>query len=183
MAHRASLIFGLSVLALLGASCAQRAAPAPATPAESPGYAAPPAPQGYEQPTAQPATPPTSTTETQPKTGSLDKDHETIFSTVEEAQAALDRAREELEGLTAVAKKPQTSGPGATPPPAKASDTPLARSDSRCANACRAFASLKRAADGVCRLTGESDARCTKARTIVKQNELRVASCSCEDPN
>jgi hypothetical protein len=182
MAPRASSIVGLFVLALFGASCARRAAPAPATPAESPGYGTPSQQPGYPEP-AQPSAPPMPTTESQPKSSSLPKDEDAAFSSVEEAQAALDRAREELDGMSAVAKKPQASGPGATTPPAKASEAPLAGADSRCANACRAFASLKRAADGVCRLTDETDARCTKARAIVKQNEPRVAACSCQEPS
>lgn len=48
-----------------------------------------------------------------------------------------------------------------------------------CELACRALASMKRAADAVCRLAGEADPRCTDARRRVSESETRVAACSC----
>ncbi len=41
--------------------------------------------------------------------------------------------------------------------------------ESRCATACKAFASLKRAADAVCRLAGDDDARCDHAKKLVER--------------
>jgi hypothetical protein len=56
----------------------------------------------------------------------------------------------------------------------------LTQGDPRCERACKAFSSLRRAADGVCRLAGDGDARCVRARGIVKDNEARVATCKCD---
>lgn len=53
-------------------------------------------------------------------------------------------------------------------------------SESPCAVACRALTSMKRAADAVCRLAGEGDARCADARKRVSESATRVASCACE---
>ncbi len=57
----------------------------------------------------------------------------------------------------------------------------LATGDKRCDEACLAFASLKRAADAICRLAGDSDARCTRAKRIVDDNETKLKACSCEE--
>ncbi|MBI4953731.1 MAG: hypothetical protein HY908_17030 [Myxococcales bacterium] len=52
-----------------------------------------------------------------------------------------------------------------------------------CAIACAALGSMRRAAAGLCELTGELDARCTEARGKLATNERRVseAGCRCED--
>jgi hypothetical protein len=146
-------------------------------PTSAPGYQQTPTPQPGALPETQPAT--------EPRTG-LDKDEDEVFASVEDAQSALARAQAELDGLTLSAparRRPATASAGASTPPApKASEAPLTKADTRCESACKAFASLRRAADGVCRLTSESDARCTKARAIVKQSESRVAACGCQEP-
>lgn len=49
-----------------------------------------------------------------------------------------------------------------------------------CATACRALASMQRAASHLCGLTGESDDRCSTARDRVHRAEARVtATCGC----
>ncbi|MBK8257650.1 MAG: hypothetical protein IPK82_33890 [Polyangiaceae bacterium] len=49
-----------------------------------------------------------------------------------------------------------------------------------CFSACRALASMERAANHLCGLAGESDSMCTNARDRVKNASARVsASCSC----
>lgn len=48
-----------------------------------------------------------------------------------------------------------------------------------CQTACRAFASMQRAAESVCRLAGESDARCDGAKKRVENAKARVAHCGC----
>ncbi len=59
--------------------------------------------------------------------------------------------------------------------------TPLAAEDSRCEAACTAFASLKRAAAGICRITGDDDERCTDAQKRVAHHQAKLASCACRD--
>ncbi|MEZ4229936.1 MAG: hypothetical protein R3B89_12240 [Polyangiaceae bacterium] len=61
-----------------------------------------------------------------------------------------------------------------------AAATALSEGDGRCTRACQAFASLQRAADGICRLAGDTDQRCTKARGRVKEHAARLQACSCE---
>ncbi|MCA9645198.1 MAG: hypothetical protein H6718_10010 [Polyangiaceae bacterium] len=58
--------------------------------------------------------------------------------------------------------------------------TALSDSDARCERACRAFASLERAAEGVCRLAGESDDKCSHARARVKVHSERLKACDCK---
>ncbi|MBX3183567.1 MAG: hypothetical protein KIT72_05545 [Polyangiaceae bacterium] len=59
--------------------------------------------------------------------------------------------------------------------------TPLAADDARCEAACAAFASLKRAAAGICRITGEDDERCTDAHKRVAHHQAKLARCACRD--
>lgn len=48
-----------------------------------------------------------------------------------------------------------------------------------CQTACRAFASMQRAADSVCRLAGDADERCASAKKRVENAKARVAHCGC----
>ncbi|MEZ4219407.1 MAG: hypothetical protein R3B13_00670 [Polyangiaceae bacterium] len=91
------------------------------------------------------------------------KGRESELSTLPEAEAALDEAAKRLEKLLGGMK-------------AEA----LATGDKRCDEACLAFASLRRAADAICRLAGDSDARCSRAKKIVDDNESKVKACTCE---
>lgn len=49
-----------------------------------------------------------------------------------------------------------------------------------CLTPCKAFASLVRAKDAVCRLDEPNGARCRRAESIVREAESRIASCACE---
>jgi hypothetical protein len=92
------------------------------------------------------------------------------LNTIAEAQAALEHANRELVALYTPAAGKEKAG--------AASENGLSESQ-RCDIACKAFASLERAADAVCRLAGERDARCKHARHLVDVNRERVASCNC----
>lgn len=132
-------------------------------------------------------------------------------ATLEEAEAALARAQSELDaalGPLAFATPPSTAdqSSGAAPPPAAApkagapaEERPAPSRPSRaeseasrpeaaskkeasdCALACRAFQSLNRAVDAVCRLDSGGE-RCSRARRVASEAEARVASCSCPAP-
>lgn len=117
--------------------------------------APPPATGGLPSGGAQPATPADKNALDQP----------VDYKTVEEAEKALTGAKTDLDKLLTKA------GGGADR---------LSTGDSRCESACKAFSSMKRAGDAVCRLAGDSDPRCKKARTLVKGSESRVAVCKCE---
>lgn len=85
------------------------------------------------------------------------------FASLSEAEAALSSAEQQLERLYVVSGKASQ----------------LAEGDDRCVRACGAFSSLERAAAGVCRLAGDSDPRCAKARSRVHHHKSKVAACSC----
>jgi hypothetical protein len=112
------------------------------------------------------------------------------------ALAEFERAKAELEGALRQSSNTASGGaaPGTAPAPARPRASNPARaeaeapkdrtekkaaSETSCQLACRAFASLERAADSVCRLAGPGDGRCTRAREIVTANTPRVASCGC----
>jgi len=105
------------------------------------------------------------------------------FSSVSDAEAALVRANQQLVALYTPAKAAQMAGGAAASRTKPAARTSAAADDkeSRCDTACKAFASLKRAADAVCRLAGDDDARCDHARKLVDENGRRVAQCGCRD--
>lgn len=139
-------------------------------PAQAPGEPPPPVPpasQPQQQQQGYPSTPAT-------PGNVLRGEHGDDFASVEDAERELERARRELVSVVSDKKNRE--------PKASEQPAPLANGDSECGNACKAFASLRRAANGVCRLTNEGDARCVRARSVVKENETRVAACGCEPP-
>jgi hypothetical protein len=125
-------------------------------------------------------------------------DEAPAFSTLEEAQAAFARAEQDL--LTLQGGGPSGAGAPAAAPPAtapaeteraaeseaEAAPAPEPKDDkgaaTGCSGLCRAFGSLSRAADAICRLAGEADERCTRARSSVRSNFQRVSVCRCPPP-
>jgi len=111
-------------------------------------------------------------------------------ATIEEAEAALRRAQAELSSAlgepVAFAQPPP---PASQPAPAEAAgardrsmEAEKKADGPNCGLACRAFTSLSRAAQAVCRLDGDGGERCSRARQAVSDAEARVASCSCTRP-
>jgi hypothetical protein len=101
-------------------------------------------------------------------------------TTIEEAQAQLERARAQLPGPPSFGSTTATTGASAESAPAGGA-TPTTESPppSRCGNACGAMSSMRRAVDAICRMAGETDARCTDARRTLKDSETKVAGCGC----
>lgn len=122
---------------------------------------------------------------------------------IEGALAEIDRAESELAlALGGFAQPPPAGAPeaeraappppmGGTPPPAATSPAPAERRDTDdaatqlgapagppepCRSACRALASMRRATDHLCGLTGEGDTRCSGARERVSRASERVRS-------
>jgi len=62
---------------------------------------------------------------------------------------------------------------------AAAEERPRAKEVSACETACKAFSSLTRASDAVCRLDSDGGQRCERARKIREDASRRVASCGC----
>lgn len=124
-------------------------------------------------------------------------------TTVEEAQAQLDRSRADIEsamgpqggtpGAAGAATPSQPSAPptpsltqaapltSPPPPPAEAlsSESQSSSGASACVTACRAIASMRRAVSAICRMAGSQDARCVDARKTLSDDEARVAPCGC----
>lgn len=104
--------------------------------------------------------------------------------TVEEAQEQIARAKEALEGggrPPAAAKATTEEAVRAAPaPPQSAASGREERPDDTCGSPCRALASMRRAVEALCRMTGDADDRCVDARRTLGENTTRISSCRCE---
>ncbi len=121
-------------------------------------------------------------------------------TTLADAEAMLERARADLdrvalnEPLAPRSAAPAAAGGGipgsAAPKPSPgearraeksaAQDSAEAPKDTTsCDTACKAFSSLVRASDAVCRLDTEGGKRCERARHIREDAQVRVAGCGC----
>jgi hypothetical protein len=103
-------------------------------------------------------------------------------ATIEEAQAQLERARAALAGAPAggPAGAATTGDLEQKKAEAPAGGEPAeTRGPDRCATACNAMASMKRAVDAICRMAGEADARCTTARKTADESQAKVVGCGC----
>jgi hypothetical protein len=100
--------------------------------------------------------------------------------TVEEAQRQIAQAVDELNGRYELKASESKTAPAAEPSP---TDRPSQyNSDAmtnQCASPCRALASMKRAVEALCRMTGESDTKCVDARKTLADNVGKTASCKC----
>lgn len=111
--------------------------------------------------------------------------------TLAEAEALLEKSRAELDrlALSPEADAEATSGAAAPAPasaPARAESReeradaqPQAKAESQCQSACRAFSSLSKASEAVCRLEADGGKRCERARQIRDDASQRVAGCGC----
>jgi hypothetical protein len=130
------------------------------------------------------------------------KSADVVPSNAQSAASELDRAEGEITALFGPASAPaaQASASPSAPPPATAAVSPpsaapaaeapaagkaehLAAGDApdACGVACRALASMERAATHLCGLSGDGEPMCTNARERVKNATERVtARCTCE---
>lgn len=124
--------------------------------------------------------------------------------TLAEAEALLERSRADFDRATAGTPPPPpavAAETAAPPAPAPAPAAPAGQSAPKraekatadeatasprdassgggCETACKAFSSLERASDAVCRLDSDGGQRCERARRIREDARLRVASCAC----
>lgn len=177
---RTAWLLGLGLLAGCG-----RAAPEPAAPG-SETLAAPPVPAAApdDQLAAE------SGAEPEPQT-------------LAEAEALLEKSRAELERLALYAPPPAGAAAPQSAAAPKATNLSPQRAEQKraerdataeetsaasprdkdagggCDTACKAFSSLERASDAVCRLDGSGGQRCDRARRIRDDARQRVASCGC----
>jgi hypothetical protein len=96
---------------------------------------------------------------------------------VSEKKRSRDLSADEGAAAPSVQAAPKRAAPAeraeeAEAPAAKADDNP-------CLTTCKAFASLLRAKDAVCRLDVPNGARCARAEGIVRDATPRVQTCQC----
>jgi len=181
--------FGILLVACGGACANQKSEQA--APAASPDSARFSAPAAEAAP-APPAPAAPAPVLDQPK--SAEAEREDDFTTLEAAERALDQAKADLDRL-ALAEPTPSIGRSATPdraekkdarrnaPSAAGAAAPAGAAPSgQCEEACKAFASLTRAANAVCRLDGDGGSHCTKAKKVVTDSRGRVAACTCPAP-
>ena len=183
---------GLGILSLVlagAAGCATRHGEETAAPAASPSNAD--VTSAPVQPGLPPAAAPPAQGLDQPKSAESAREEE--FTTLESAERAMNQAKADLDRL-ALAEPSPTLGRSAADsaekkdskrgaPSAAGAAAPAASAPSaQCDNACRAFASLTRAANAVCRLDGDGGTHCSRAKHVVSDSERRVASCTCPAP-
>ena len=102
-------------------------------------------------------------------------------TTVEEAQADIDRSRQVLGGGQAPVAT-QSAQPGAERRETTSETSTSGASGgptSPCVTPCRAIASMRRSVAALCRLSGEEDLRCVDARKTLTESEQRVVPCGC----
>jgi hypothetical protein len=161
------------------ASCAKRAEDAPSETAASQAPAPMAAPEAPASPApaeaaARPgAAPPTSLQEGEDEESRGLVQPESPITSLSEAERAFADSEQQLTRLIGPLEAGKAKGERAP--------TPLASGDARCPRACKAFDSLRRAGDAICRLAGNADARCGRAKDVVKQNQARVSACGCSD--
>ncbi|MCC6552773.1 MAG: hypothetical protein IT372_07095 [Polyangiaceae bacterium] len=161
----AGVAVALTLAACGAAPQEPKAAEAPSSPAAQSapqdGYGQQPghAPPGYAAPTAAPSP-----------------------ASREDAASQLDQAEAELDAALGARSTGFAEPPGPSPRPAPPSqpappgpiEAAAKSPGDPCATACRALASMSRAADHLCGLAGEGDARCGDARARVKSATDRV---------
>jgi hypothetical protein len=110
---------------------------------------------------------------------------------VEEAQDQIARLQAKLDGADKKTEKAAeqpapthdsnvSSEKPSPPPQGGAAPAREERPENVCGNRCRALASMKRAVDALCRMTGDTDTRCVDARRTLTQNTTHVSTCKCE---
>ena len=152
--------------------------PAPPPKAPEAGAEAAPAPAAlseetesvHEAPPAPAASPPPPAT-----TNALQGEDE-----LTRAERELAAADHELSGQTAAGAaeaERHDDAPGRGSGPAKPKSS--APQQQPCVTTCKAFASLVRARDSICRIDGGDGERCSRANQIVERHTARSTSCGC----
>ncbi|MBX3207639.1 MAG: hypothetical protein KF764_21495 [Labilithrix sp.] len=100
--------------------------------------------------------------------------------TIEEAQDQIARAEEDLGASKKTSKSAESTAPSAGAEPQGGGAAREEKLTSTCESPCRALASMKRAVEALCRMTGDTDNRCVDARRTLDDNTTRVSTCKCE---
>jgi hypothetical protein len=172
---------GLALLALC-AACAKGAAPGAVpeqkpTPEPMPAAAPPPAP---ETELLEESAPSDASEDAEPhadipqrsRLEESDQDDE-----LAQAEQALAQADTQLQSLAHAPPAQAPAGAGAGAPKPKKRGASAARD---CETTCKAFASLVRARDAICRIAGQDNERCARANDIVERRERQRDACACK---
>jgi hypothetical protein len=96
------------------------------------------------------------------------------------AERELAAADAELSGAPAKQSRDESEQPAQAPGGQGAAAKPKSSAaQNTCATTCKAFASLLRARDAICRIDGGDGERCTHANQIVLRHTERSAGCGC----
>ena len=98
--------------------------------------------------------------------------------TIEEAEQRIAEARATLDSRNAV--KATEASPRAQADRSQGGASAREEHEDVCRSPCRALASLRRAVEALCRMTGDTDHRCVDARRTLDESTSRVAACTCE---
>lgn len=186
-------VSGIGLLSGLLSACATQRSAEPSAPASAEEQA----PTKYSAPAAEPGSPVQAPPPAAPAPQGLDqpKSHEAVqtdeFPDLAAAERALNQAKSDLDRLALAAPMPTVGRDGSAADKVEkkaakrsagsaAAAAPASNAPSVCENACRAFASLARAANAVCRLDGDGGAHCAHAKRVVADSQLRVSSCACQ---
>jgi len=106
--------------------------------------------------------------------------------TVEDAQEQIARLRAQLDKPLGASESKPAAAPQKAPAESNKGTSGNYKQDQKeeraadpCSGSCRALASMKRAVDALCRMTGEEDKRCSEARRTLSDSTSRVVSCHC----
>jgi hypothetical protein len=156
-----------SALILVG--CPGKQAPSPASPvmakAAPAEYAAQPSKQAEEHPDSAPTSQPS---------GSIDA----LERDLSIAELRMDEmiARKDDRAPSSMDQRPVRPGTVQPAPPRAEIEQ---ASGSRCDIACRAFHSMRRAANSLCEVAGDGDERCRRARERVNRASQRITDAGC----
>jgi hypothetical protein len=160
-----------------GAGAAKQVAPASAPPPEaaaeeqeSAAYQAQSAPGGWAGSTDdEGASEPEAAGEPTSLTEAADEDETIALQTLDGAGEVLSRSLDRLNELLGKPTRKESTAA-----------TRQSTDSTGCLEVCKAFSSLERAADAICRLAGDDTRRCKKAREVVAENEPRISACGCD---
>ena len=179
MCRHVLLLAGSLTLGCAGGSAPPSQAPAAeAVPAEAPAAAeeSQSLPAGPPPPAPAPAPAPAAAASEPARGDALDGGDE--LARAEQELAAADRELSAANAESKPAKSEQHEGaPGRGAGAAKPKSS--APSQNACVTTCKAFASLVRARDSICRIAGDDGERCTHANEIVERHTPRSTSCGC----
>ena len=107
----------------------------------------------------------------------VSEDSLVVDEDLERAERELAAADAELSGAPAKGSEDPARAPGGEGAAAKPKSS---AAQTTCTTTCKAFASLLRARDAICRIDGSDGERCSHANQIVERHTERSTGCGCK---